>query len=111
MPSASTSARASTCCSPTNPRRWAPAPGPLRAKISGEMARNEAGRWRIPRVRAEIDMAEGPGVHKSLERILAQFEDFCVVTQSVRDGIEVDVVVRDADGRVLVGDKSFEAGA
>lgn len=92
-------------------RKFGNAPGPVRAKISGEMARNEAGRWRIPRVRAEIDMAEGPGAHKSLERILAQFEDFCVVTQSVRDGIEVDVVVRDADGRVLVGDKSFEAGA
>lgn len=90
-------------------RKFGNTPGPIRAKVSGEMDRNEAGRWRIPRVRVELDMAEGPGTHKALERILAQFEDFCVVTQSVRDGIEVDVVVRDGEGRVLVGDKSNEA--
>lgn len=43
--------------------------------------------------------------------MLAQFEDFCVVTQSVRQGIEVDVEVLDGEGRVLLGDKSFEAGS
>ena len=92
-------------------RKFGNAPGPLRAKISGEMARNEAGRWRIPRARVEITLAERPEAHKSFERVLAQFEEFCVVTQSVRQGIEVELVVRDHDGRVLLGDKSFEAGA
>lgn len=92
-------------------RKFGNQPGPLRASVSGDMARNEAGRWRIPRVRVEIEMAEGPGSHQSLQRILDQFEDFCVVTQSVREGIKVQVEIRDADGRVLLGDKSFEAGS
>ena len=56
-------------------------------------------------------MAEGAEAHQHMERVLEQFEEFCVVTQSVRQGIEVDVIVRDHDGRVLKGDKSFEAGA
>jgi len=92
-------------------RKFGNTPGPIQAVISGEMARNEDGRWRVPRARAELTLAESPGAHKQLERILAQFENFCVVTQSVRDGIDVEVVVRDADGHVLMGDKSFEAGA
>ncbi len=87
-------------------RKFGNQPGPITARISGEMARNEANRWRIPRARVEITMAEHPGAHKQFERVLAQFEEFCVVTQSVRDGIDVEVVVRDADGRVLLGDNS-----
>lgn len=86
-------------------------PGPISATITGEMARNENGRWRIPKAVAELTLSEGPGELKHLERILGQFEEFCVVTQSVRQGIEVELVVRDHDGRVLLGDKSFEAGA
>jgi hypothetical protein len=34
----------------------------------------------------------------ALERVLGQFEDFCIVTQSVRAGIAVDVRVVDAEG-------------
>lgn len=90
-------------------RKFGNQPGPITAKISGEMARNESGRWRIPRARVEISMSEHPGVHKQFDRVLAQFEEFCVVTQSVRDGIDVDIEVRDADGRILLGDKSNEA--
>ena len=92
-------------------RKFGNQPGPITARISSEMARNEAGRWRIPRARVEITLAEHPGVHKQFDRILAQFEEFCIVTQSVRDGIDVEVEVRDVDGHVLLGDKSFEAGA
>jgi hypothetical protein len=33
--------------------------------------------------------------------VLAQFEDFCIVTQSVRAGIQVDVTVIDREGTVL----------
>ena len=36
-----------------------------------------------------------------LERALAQFEDFCVVTQSVRAAFPVDVRVLDSAGTVL----------
>jgi len=32
---------------------------------------------------------------------LEQFEDFCVVTQSVRSGFPVNVTVRDGSGKLL----------
>ncbi len=92
-------------------RKFKNQPGPLRAVVTGRSERNAEGRWRIPRANVEIQLAEHAGSHEHLERILATFENFCVVTQSVRDGVEVDVTVKDADGRVLLGDKSFEAGS
>ena len=36
-----------------------------------------------------------------MERCLGQFEDFCVVTQSVRQGIPVTVEVVDAAGKLV----------
>lgn len=86
-------------------------PGRLRAEISATLARNAEGRWRIPRASAELFLPEGQEHYRHLDRVFAQFEDFCIVTQSVRQGIEVDVSVRDAHGHLLVGDKSFEAGS
>lgn len=92
-------------------RKYHNAPGPLRAEITAAPMRNAEGRWRIPKAFVEIRLAEGGEAHAQLERILAQFEQFCLVTQSVREGVEVEVTVKDAHGRVLLGDKSFEAGA
>ena len=85
-------------------RKFHNQPGPLRTVATAKLERNEAGRWRVPRARVELQLAEAGATHQSLERILAQFEQFCVVTQSVREGMQVDVVVRDAEGRVLAGE-------
>jgi len=38
---------------------------------------------------------------EQLERVLDQFESFCTVTQSVGQGIPIQVRVLDGDGRVL----------
>lgn len=86
-------------------------PGTLTAEICALPTRNEHGRWRIASAKVTLHMPGHNADYRSLDRVLAQFEDFCVVTQSVRQGIEVDVNVVDADGRVLLGDKSFEAGS
>lgn len=86
-------------------------PGTLVAEATATLMRNEHGRLRIPSASVQLHL---PGVnadYHNLDRVLAQFEDFCVVTQSVRQGIEVELKVLDRDGRVLLGDKSFEAGA
>lgn len=40
-----------------------------------------------------------------------RFEDFCIVTQSVRDGINVTVTVKDAHGDTLLGDAVFGAAS
>ena len=86
-------------------------PGKMRVQISANMVRNEKGRLRIPQAQVELQLPEGNETYQHLDRVLAQFEDFCIVTQSVRQGIEVQVTVKDAHGNVLMGDKSFEAGS
>ncbi len=92
-------------------RKFKNTPGPIRTVITARAERNADGRWRIPKAWVEINLSKHAGSHDNLERILETFENYCVVTQSVRDGIEVDVTVKDGDGRVLLGDKSFEGGA
>ena len=42
---------------------------------------------------------------------MAQFEEFCIVTQSVREGVAVDVKVVDADGVAFVPGTPAEGSA
>jgi organic hydroperoxide reductase OsmC/OhrA len=76
-------------------------PGPVRASVTGNLARNERGRIRIGGLAVRIELAESAEALQHLERCMAQFEDFCVVTESIRHGIPVDVEVVDASGRLL----------
>jgi len=84
-------------------RKFRNQPGPLTATVHARLERNDSGRWRLPRATVRMQLAEPAATHASLDRVLAQFEQFCVVTQSVRDGIDVAVEIVDADGRVLHG--------
>jgi hypothetical protein len=76
-------------------------PGPLRARVTGNLARNERGRVRIGSLAVRIELAENAEALQHLDRCMAQFEDFCVVTESIRHGVPVDVQVVDASGRPL----------
>jgi organic hydroperoxide reductase OsmC/OhrA len=76
-------------------------PGPLRAGVTAHLARNERGRMRIGGLSVRIELAEDASALQHLDRCMAQFEDFCVVTESIRHGIPVDVEVVDASGRTL----------
>ena len=55
-------------------------------------------RLRIGRLDVTIQLSESAADVRHLDRCLAQFEDFCVVTESVRHGIPVGVRVVDASG-------------
>lgn len=79
-------------------RKFKNAPEPIRAEISAATERNAEGRLRIPRARVSIRLAEPAAGIERFDRVLAQFEQFCTVTQSVREGIDVDVEVIDGDG-------------
>lgn len=72
--------------------------GRLKTKAHGTLVRNDKGRLRIGRIDVTIQMAEAAADVQHLARCLAQFEDFCVVTESVRRGIAVGVKVLDAKG-------------
>lgn len=82
-------------------RKYKNTPGPLGAKAKTTLTRNEHGRWRITNIGVDLQLADQAELMQHLDRVLAQFEDFCIVTQSVRQGIAVDVTVHDAAGQML----------
>ncbi|MBM7130165.1 OsmC family protein [Dyella mobilis] len=82
-------------------RKFKNSPGKLTAKTRATLARNEHGRLRITHVAVELQLADAVAALEHVDRALAQFEDFCIVTESVRQGIAVEVSVRDATGNVV----------
>ena len=81
-------------------RKFKNDPGPIRAEIVARKERNAEGRWRIPRAEVTIRLSDKAVDLEHFDRVLAQFEQYCIVTQSVRDGVEVAVRIVDADGIV-----------
>jgi uncharacterized OsmC-like protein len=65
----------------------------MRTEVNGRITRNEAGRFRIEGISARIRTAIPPEDQDRVNRCLAVFEDFCIVSGSVRQGIEIDVEV------------------
>jgi organic hydroperoxide reductase OsmC/OhrA len=82
-------------------RKFKNTPGKLTARTRATLARNEHGRLRITHVAVDLQLADAVSVLEHLDRALAQFEDFCIVTESVRQGIAVEVRVRDAAGQIV----------
>jgi organic hydroperoxide reductase OsmC/OhrA len=63
-------------------------------RIHTTLARNEAGRWRVQRIDVTIKAdPQNEQDRERMERCVQIFEDFCIVTQSVRKGIDVNVRV------------------
>ncbi|MDR7508354.1 MAG: OsmC family protein [Armatimonadota bacterium] len=76
--------------------RRARVPDPrVETTVDVEIRRTESGRWRIAGIRAALDLSSVPAAWRAaVERCRELFEDFCIVTASVRRGIPVDVTVR-----------------
>ena len=85
-------------------------PTGMKTTVEGRIVRNENKRLRVGgvSVRIELDTGEDPN---RMGRCLSLFEDYCVVTESVRKGIEVDVEVVDPAGAVLFTSEEREATA
>ena len=81
-------------------RKFKEDPGPVNAEVRGELERQD-GRLRITKLSVDLQLANDTAAMPHLARALSQFENFCVVTQSVRQGIEVSVQVRDSDGQLV----------
>ncbi|SFS08107.1 Uncharacterized OsmC-related protein [Dyella sp. OK004] len=82
-------------------RKYKNQPGSLSAHARATLERNEKGRWRVVRIAVELSLSNVETDLSHLDRALAQFEDFCIVTESVRQGVPVDVSVRDGTGTLL----------
>ena len=83
-------------------RKFRNDPSPIRAEIVARRERNAEGRWRIPHADVTIRLGDKAADLEHFDRVLAQFEQFCIVTQRVREGVSVDVKIVDADGAVHV---------
>jgi organic hydroperoxide reductase OsmC/OhrA len=76
-------------------------PGRLTTTTICEIGRNEKNSLRMTGMEVTATLGVAPESLGHLDRALAQFEDFCTVSQSVRSGIPFTVTVRSPDGRVL----------
>jgi organic hydroperoxide reductase OsmC/OhrA len=63
------------------------------ADVVAHVTRNEQGRFRIRDIDVELAPEVGQDDRPRLERCEQLFEDFCIVTESVRRGIPVNVKI------------------
>jgi uncharacterized OsmC-like protein len=68
----------------------------LRVAVEVGLARNERGRMRVGEIHVTLAPDVAPEQREQMARCLELFEDFCIVTESVRQGIKVDVEVEPA---------------
>ena len=76
-------------------------PGDIVATAKAILGRNERQRLRIERIEVSIRLGKNAREIDRLDRVLAQFEDFCTVSMSVQQGIALSVAVSDAGGARL----------
>jgi uncharacterized OsmC-like protein len=82
-------------------RKFKQAPEPIRCDVQAEVGRNSEGRLRVLGMRVGLHLGVAGDALQHLDRVLAQFEDFCTVTQSVGAAIPITVRVLDVNGVVL----------
>ncbi len=76
-------------------------PQGIATKVSATIDRNAEGRMRVTRMQVSVKLGAAAAAIQHLDRVLAQFEGFCTVAQSVGQGIPIDVSVFDgADVKV-----------
>ena len=82
-------------------RKFKNKPGQIVTSVTARMERNEQKRLRVAEVTVAMQIDSTAEMLDHLDRVLEQFEEFCVVTQSVRSGFPVKVIVRDNAGTIL----------
>jgi len=67
--------------------------GDVETKVDGVMRRNDKGRWRIAEINVEISPEIGEEYDSQYERCHGLFEDFCIVSKSIEQGIPINVKI------------------
>ncbi|MEM0343072.1 MAG: OsmC family protein [Thermoplasmata archaeon] len=65
----------------------------IRTDVDVALVRNERGRWRVGEIKVKMKPKVGQSDREKLARCRELFEDFCIVTASVREGVDVEVDV------------------
>lgn len=81
-------------------RKFKEEPGKVTATVTGAITRVD-GRHRIEKMQVSLKLGNTAENIPHIQRVLEQFEDYCIVTQSVRQGIEVNLEVFDSNGTKL----------
>jgi len=66
----------------------------VHTEVTVHYARNEQGRIRIGKIDVQVEPRFAESDPAKMQRCLEIFEDYCVVTQSVRKGIDISVLVK-----------------
>jgi uncharacterized OsmC-like protein len=82
-------------------RKFKQEPSPIQCVVTAEVGRNGDNRLRVLHMNAQIRMGVPTASLEQVDHVLAQFEEFCTVTQSVRQGIPITVEVFDSAGQQL----------
>ena len=79
-------------------RKFKQHPEPIHTAVTATIDRNPENRLRVQNINVKLTLGTpGPSL-AHLDRALEQFEEFCIVGQSVRQGIPVTVEVYDSEG-------------
>lgn len=82
-------------------RKFKQSPEPIQCEVASEKGRNAQGRLRIARLTVTLTLGVPAETVQHLDRVLAQFEEFCTVGASVAQAIPTEVHVKDATGKTL----------
>ena len=82
-------------------RKFKQTPEPIQCEVTADIGRNAQNRLRVLGLDVVLTLGVPAAKLEHLDRVLAQFEDFCTVASSVSQGVPVRVTVRDADGQQL----------
>lgn len=82
-------------------RKFKQQPEPISCEVRAEIGRNDQNRLRVLSLDVALTLGVPAGQLEHLDRVLAQFEDFCTVGMSVAQGIPLRLSVKDAAGQQL----------
>ncbi len=82
-------------------RKFKQTPEPIETEATATIDRNAENRLRVLGIHVKLNLGVPRASLEHLDRALSQFEEFCTVSQSVRQGIPVTIEVFDSAGEQL----------
>jgi uncharacterized OsmC-like protein len=82
-------------------RKFKQQPEPIQTTVTAEVGRNAEGRTRVLGLDVTLTLGVPAAQLEHLDRVLATFEAYCTVTQSVAGAIPVTLQVKDSIGTLL----------
>ena len=79
-------------------RKFKQHPEPIQTTVAASIDRNPENRLRVLGIQVKLTLGVAAASLAHLDRALEQFEEFCTVGQSVRQGIPVTIEVYDSAG-------------